>query len=141
MPLNNYSVPSYYKIFLHTSFVSSYPFFVVRYSHLHFILFTYLLTPWSRVLFEKLTGSQLVKKFPAFYGTRRFITAFTSARNLFLSSARSIQSMPPPSHFLNIHLNIIHPSTLGSSNTLSHTYNNFPWFPSSLTFTKSVTST
>jgi len=33
---------------------------------------------------EKLTGSQLVKKFPAFYGTRRFITAFTSARQLFL---------------------------------------------------------
>jgi len=29
----------------------------------------YLHTPWSRVLLEKLTGSQLVKKFPAFYGT------------------------------------------------------------------------
>jgi len=29
----------------------------------------YLRTPWSRVLLEKLTGSQLVKKFPAFYGT------------------------------------------------------------------------
>jgi len=44
-------------------------------------LFTYLLTPWSRVL-ENLTGLQLVKKFPAFYGTRRFITALTSARHL-----------------------------------------------------------
>jgi len=32
-------------------------------------LLTYLLTPWSRVLLEKLTGSQLVKKFPTFYGT------------------------------------------------------------------------
>ena len=30
---------------------------------------TYLLTPWSRVL-EKLADFQLVKKFPAFYGTR-----------------------------------------------------------------------
>jgi hypothetical protein len=29
---------------------------------------TYLLTPWSRVLLEKLTGFKLVKKFPAFYG-------------------------------------------------------------------------
>jgi hypothetical protein len=57
-----------------------------------YILFTYLLTPWSRVL-EKLTGSQLVKKFPAFYGTRRFITAFASARHLFLSRASSIQSI------------------------------------------------
>jgi hypothetical protein len=28
---------------------------------------TYLLTPWSRVLLEKLTGLQLVKKFPAIY--------------------------------------------------------------------------
>ena len=27
-------------------------------------LITYLLTPWSRVLAEKLTVSQLVKKFP-----------------------------------------------------------------------------
>ena len=31
-------------------------------------LLTYLLTPCSRVLLEKLTVSQLVKKFPAFYG-------------------------------------------------------------------------
>ena len=38
-----------------------------------------ILTPWSRVLLQKLTGLQLVKNFPAFYGTRRFITAFTSA--------------------------------------------------------------
>ena len=49
-------------------------------------------TPWSRVLLEKLTGFQLVKKFPAFYGTRRFITAVTSARHLSLSWATSIQS-------------------------------------------------
>jgi len=54
----------------------------------------YLLTPWSRLLLEKLAGSQLVKKFPAFYGTRRFITAFTSVRHLSLHWARSIQSMP-----------------------------------------------
>jgi hypothetical protein len=46
---------------------------------------TYLHTPWSRVLLEKLTGLQLVKKFPAFYGTRRFITALTSARHLSLT--------------------------------------------------------
>ena len=57
-------------------------------------LLTYLLTPCSRVL-EKLNGSQLGKKFPAFYGTRRFITAVRNARHLSLSWARSIQSMPP----------------------------------------------
>jgi len=43
-------------------------------------LLTYLHTPWSRVLIEKLTGCQLLKKFPAFYGTR-FITAFTLAES------------------------------------------------------------
>ena len=49
--------------------------------HIASLLLTCFLTPWSRVLLEKLTTSQLVKKFPAFYGTRRFITAFTSARH------------------------------------------------------------
>ena len=43
--------------------------------------------------FEKLTGSQLVRKFPVFYGTRRFITAITSARHLFLSRPRWNQSI------------------------------------------------
>ena len=54
---------------------------------------TYLLH--EAVLLEKLTGFQLVKKFPAFYGTRRFITTFTSARHLSLSWTSSIQSIPP----------------------------------------------
>jgi hypothetical protein len=71
-----------------------------------------LLNAWSRLILEKLTRSQLVKKFPAFYGTRRFITAFTSARQLSLSWASSIH---PTSHFLKIHINIILPSTPGSS--------------------------
>ena len=48
-------------------------------------LLPYLLTPRIRVLLEKLTRSQLVKKFPAFYGIQRFITAFTSARHLSIS--------------------------------------------------------
>jgi len=55
----------------------------------------YSLTAWRRVLLEKLTGLQLVKKFPAFHGTRRFITALTSARHLSLSWPSSIQSIYP----------------------------------------------
>ena len=55
----------------------------------------YLLTPWCRVLLEKLTGLQLVKKFPTFHGTRRFITARTSVRHLSLSWASPIQSIYP----------------------------------------------
>ena len=57
---------------------------------------TYLLTPCSRVLLEKLTNFQPVKALNEFYGTRRFITAFTSARQLSLSWASLIQSIPPP---------------------------------------------
>jgi len=55
----------------------------------------YLLTPWCRVLLEKLTGLQLVKKFPPFHGTRRFITVLTSFRQLSLSWASPIQSIYP----------------------------------------------
>jgi hypothetical protein len=55
----------------------------------------YLLTPWSRILPEKLKRPKLLKKFPALYGTRRFITTFTRARHLSLSWATLIQSMPP----------------------------------------------
>jgi len=58
-------------------------------------LLTYLRTPWCKVLLEKLTGLQLVKKFPASHGTRRFITALTSVRHLSLSWARPIQSIYP----------------------------------------------
>ena len=57
--------------------------------------YCYLLTPWCRVLLEKLTGLQLVKKFPAFHRTRRFITALTSVRHLSLSWASPIQSIHP----------------------------------------------
>ena len=35
---------------------------------------TYLLTPWSRVLLEKLTGSAASQEIPHIFGTRRFIT-------------------------------------------------------------------
>ena len=52
--------------------------------YLNVRILTYLLTPWSRVLLEKLASLQLVKKFPAFYGTRRFLTALTSAHHLSL---------------------------------------------------------
>ena len=58
-------------------------------------LLTYLLTPWCRVLLEKLTGLQLVKKFPSFHGTRRFITVLTSVHHLSLSWANPIQSTYP----------------------------------------------
>jgi len=60
------------------------PYFKTKTKQLLYEAFTYVLTPVSRVLLEKLTGSQLVKKFSAFYGNRRFITAFTRARHVYL---------------------------------------------------------
>jgi hypothetical protein len=52
-------------------------------------------TPWSRVFPEKLQRPKLLKKFPAFYGTRKFITVFIKARHLSLSWVRLIQSISP----------------------------------------------
>ena len=63
------------------------------YGHQPYNNIIYLLTPWCRVLLEKLTGWQLVKKFPAFHGTRRFIIELTSVRQLSLSWASPIQSI------------------------------------------------
>jgi len=69
----------------------------------HIMHVTYLLTPWCRVLPEKLTGLKLVKKFPAFHGTRRFITALTSVRHLSISWASPIQSIYPyPTSWISI---------------------------------------
>jgi hypothetical protein len=51
----------------------------------YLIYLLYFLTSRSTVLLEKSTDSQVVKKFPAVYGTRMFITAFTSAHHLSLS--------------------------------------------------------
>jgi hypothetical protein len=46
---------------------------------------THSLTPWCKILFEKLIVTQLVKNIPLSYGTRRFITVFTKARHWTLS--------------------------------------------------------
>ena len=83
-------------------------------SHLFQHLLTYLLTPWSRALLEKLNGSQLFKKFLAFYGTLRFITTLqVPATCPYPDPDRSIPC--PTSHFLKIHLNNILPSMPGPS--------------------------
>jgi hypothetical protein len=75
-------------------------------------------SPWSRVLLQKLNGFQLVEKFPAFYGTRRFIAALTSARHLSLPCASSIQSIHPhPTSWRSILIpsSYLHPGHLSFS--------------------------
>jgi len=54
-----------------------------------------LLTQWSRDLLQKLTVSQVVKHVFACYSSPKFMTTFASARQLYLSWAISIQSIPP----------------------------------------------
>jgi hypothetical protein len=63
-------------------------------------------------------SSQLVKKFSAFYGTRRFFTVLTSARHPSLSWANSLQSPRPPTTYwisiliLSSHLRLGLPNVL-----------------------------
>jgi len=66
--------------------------FMARFEVFHPEVF---LTPCCRVLLDKLTGLQLVNKFPSFHGTRRFITALTSVHHLSLSWTSPIQSIYP----------------------------------------------
>jgi len=54
------------------------------YTYLLTYLLTYSLTPWSRVLLEKLTGFA-ASQIPRIFGTRKFITVLTIARHLSLS--------------------------------------------------------
>ena len=72
------------------------------------------LTPWCRVLLEKLTGLQLVKKFPSFLCNPK-VHYRTHKRPLpvpVLGQPNPVHI--PTSHLLEIHPNIIHPSTPGS---------------------------
>jgi hypothetical protein len=71
---------------------------------------TYLLTPWSGFLIEKVTGFHLLQKILVCHGNRRFITAFTLVRHLSLSYARSISPCPhiplpedPSSYYIPIY--------------------------------------
>jgi hypothetical protein len=56
------------------------------------VLCTKELNAWSRVLLKTLTITQLVKKYPALYGTRSFTTLPIRAGNCSLSWAKWIQS-------------------------------------------------
>ena len=92
-----YCIHTYIHIHIHTYMYAYIHTYIYTYIHtyVHTYVHTYLLTLWCRVVLEKLNGLQVVKKFPAFYGTRRFNTILTSVRHLSLSWASPIQSTYP----------------------------------------------
>jgi hypothetical protein len=63
--------------------------------------------PWSRVILENLTVTQLFNKLHAFYGIPTVISTFTTERHCTLFRASSILTIFSHS-FLKIHFNVIH---------------------------------
>jgi hypothetical protein len=54
-----------------------YYYYYHHHHHHHYHYVTTKITPWNWVLLELSPVAQLLKNFPIFYGTRRFITVFT----------------------------------------------------------------
>jgi hypothetical protein len=77
--------------------------FVTWKEEYHVLTLTYLLTYSMEQSPSWEANLQLVKKFPAFYWIRKFITILTNAGHLSLSWANSIQSpQPPPTSWRSI---------------------------------------
>jgi hypothetical protein len=80
----------FYLMIKHTIYKSCLQAQVLKFKIINFMFLktevtpTYLLTPWSRVLLEKLTVSA-ASQIPRIFVTQRFLTILTSARHMSLS--------------------------------------------------------
>ena len=76
-----------------------------------YVFYTYLLTPWSRVLLEKLTGFAANQEIPRILWNPK-VHYRTHKRPPPVPILSQLHPVPTtPSHFLKIHLNIILPPT------------------------------
>jgi hypothetical protein len=77
--------------------------------------FSLTFTPWCRILFEKLTATQLVKKYPASLGNPKVHHRVHKSPPLdpILSQSNPVRSIDP--YLPKVHLNVILPPTPRSS--------------------------
>jgi hypothetical protein len=87
-------------------------------------------TQWSRVHFEKLIVAQLIKQFPAIYGTRMFVTVLTGTY-----PEPDESSLHPPTHvfgsilILSSHIRLGLPSGLYPSSFSTKIFMHFSSLP------------
>jgi hypothetical protein len=83
-----------------------YPYHLLQYLTAHVLL--HELTAWNRVLLGRLTVTQLLNKFPAFYGMQHLIATFTNQPlDQILSNMNPVNALP--SFSFKIHFSIILP--------------------------------